>query len=131
MIFEDEVRCEGERAAAFAYGATETVISLNLIRKPAVNAAPIHSKQSRGFRDVAARLVQGTLNQQLLCSIQIQWNRLCTRTAFHISRALTSRNSLQKMDMALLDRPATAFDQSPLDEVLKLAHTPGESIRRE
>ena len=94
-------------------GGPSLAVSLNLIRKPAVNAAPVHSKQSRGFRDVTARLVQGTLNQQLLSSIQIQWNRLSTRTALHVSRALTSRNSLQKMDMALLDRPSPRFRSEP------------------
>ena len=110
------------------HGRPSLAVSLNLIRKATVNPAPVHSKQSRGFRDVAARLVQGTLNQQLLSSIQIQWNRLCTRTALHISRALTSRNSLQKMDMALLDRPSTAFDQSPLDDVLQVRRAMGYEV---
>jgi hypothetical protein len=53
--------------------ATCFVLPLNLIWKSAVNPAPVHTKQSRSLRDVAARLFRGALNQQLFSSIQIQW----------------------------------------------------------
>jgi hypothetical protein len=49
---------------------------LHLIWKPAVNATPIDTKQSRSLRDVAASLFQGSLDEHLLSRIQIQGNHL-------------------------------------------------------
>ena len=101
---------------------------LNLIRKPAIDAASVHPEQPCGFGDVAAGLFEGALDQHLFRGVQIQRNRLRTRTCRHMGGSLPSRNNLQKMNMTALDRFAAAFDQRALDDILQFAHIPGKGI---